>query len=426
VSDETAGGSVARRAPRRFEPRGRRVTILDEADGQVAATPEQPSPAPARRRRLSPWGFALAQGAVAYVISRAMVLAAAGAVAAAQQPRPTSAKGPILNVLTSWDGLWYFEVVRHGYPTSVPPHITYFDPEARAAFFPLYPILVRAADRVLPGGEVMAGLFVNLVLGALAVLLVGLIARRLFDAEVAGRSMVLMALFPGSFVLSFSYSEALMLVLVAAALLLLLERRWLLAGLVSALATASRPNAIAIVAACAVAAWLAWRRERDWRAWVAPLLAPIGFVAFQLYLWAHTGELTVWARVQQDAWNEGASFGWTALRRTAEAFTSPFDSATNIITMLCVVATVIGIYVLFKARLPASVVAYTLVVIALMLLPATVTARPRFLYTAFPILIAGAAIWPKDEEKWWGLGLSLLGAGLVAVTALYGLYAAIP
>jgi Dolichyl-phosphate-mannose-protein mannosyltransferase len=402
------------------------VTILDEADGQVAATPGTPSPAPARRRRLSPWGFALAQGAVAYVISRAMVLAAAGAVAAAQQPRPTNAKGPILNVLTSWDGLWYFEVVRHGYPTSVPSPITYFDPEARAAFFPLYPIVVRAADRVLPGGEVMAGLFVNLVLGAIAVLLVGVIARRLFDADVAGRAMVLMALFPGSFVLSFSYSEALMLVLVAAALLLLLDRRWILAGLVSALATASRPNAIAIVAACAVAAWLAWRRERDWRAWLAPLLAPIGFLAFQLYLWAHTGELTVWARVQQDAWNEGASFGWTALRRTAEAFTSPFDSATNIITMLCVVATIIGIYVLFKAKLPASFVAYTLVVIALMLLPATVTARPRFLYTAFPILIAGAAIWPKDEDRWWGLGLSLLGAGLVAVTALYGLYAAIP
>ena len=355
-----------------------------------------------------------------------MVLAAAGAVAAAQQPRPSNAKGPILNVLTSWDGLWYFEIVRHGYPTSVPSPITYFDPEARAAFFPLYPIVVRAADRVLPGGEVMAGLLVNLVLGAIAVLLVGVIARRLFDADVAGRAMVLMALFPGSFVLSFSYSEALMLVLVAAALLLLLDRRWILAGLVSALATASRPNAIAIVAACAVAAWLAWRRDRDWRAWLAPLLAPIGFLAFQLYLWAHTGELTVWARVQQDAWNEGASFGWTALRRTAEAFTSPFDSATNIITMLCVVATIIGIYVLFKAKLPASFVAYTLVVIALMLLPATVTARPRFLYTAFPILIAGAAIWPKDEDRWWGLGLSLLGAGLVAVTALYGLYAAIP
>ena len=61
-----------------------------------------------------------------------------------------------------------------------------------------------------------------------------------------------------------------------------------------------------------------------------------------------------------------------------------------------------------------------------MLLPATVTARPRFLYTAFPVLIAAAAIWPDDQEDWWALGLALCGAGLVAVTALYGLYAAIP
>src|SRR5262249_28174514 len=290
VSDQTAGGSVARRAQRRLDPRVPRMKLLDEADGRVVTELVAAEPGGARRRRLGPWPFALAQGAVAYAISRAMVLAAAGAVAAAQQPRPTNAKGPILNVLTSWDGVWYFEVVRHGYPALVPPHVTYFDSEARAAFFPAYPLLVRAADRILPGGDVMAGLTVNLVLGAVAVLLVGLIARRLYGDAVAGRAMVLMALFPGSFVLSFSYSEPLMLVLVAAALLLLLQHRWLAAGVVSALATASRPNAIAIVAACAVAAWLAWRRNRDWRAWVAPLLAPAGFVAFQLYLWVHTGE----------------------------------------------------------------------------------------------------------------------------------------
>ena len=36
--------------------------------------------------------------------------------------------------------------------------------------------------------------------------------RRLFGNKVASRAMVLTALFPGSFVLSFAYSEALMLV----------------------------------------------------------------------------------------------------------------------------------------------------------------------------------------------------------------------
>ena len=401
---------------------GRDVTATAHRDDQSGAVRRAGDERPIG----GAWRRALIQGGVAYLVSRAMVLAGAGVVAAAQQPRPASAKAPILTALTSWDGLWYFDVVRHGYPNIVPPNVTYFDTEARTAFFPAYPLLVRAADRVLPGGDVLAGLAVNFVLGAVLVLLAGLLARRLYSDRVAGRAMVLVALFPGSFVLSFSYSEALMLVLVAATLLLLLDERWLLAGITAAVATASRPNAIAICAACAVAAWLAWRRHHDWRAWIAPALSPLGVVAFQLFLWVRTGERAVWFRVQGEAWNEGVSFGWTALRRTYEAIVSPFGSATNVITALCVLATMAGLWAVFRAKLPPPVVAYSVVVIALMLLPATVTARPRFLFTAFPVLIAAAAIWPDDDEQWWGLGLALCGAGLVSVTALYGLYAAIP
>ena len=43
-------------------------------------------------------------------------------------------------------------------------------------------------------------------------------------------------------------------------------------------------------------------------------------------------------------------------------------------------------------------VAYIAVVVALMLLPATVTARPRFLFTAFPLFISAAAWWPRRDR----------------------------
>ena len=134
----------------------------------------------------------------------------------------------------------------------------------------------------------------------------------------------------------------------------------MLAGLAAAVATASRPNAIAICAACAVAAWIAWRRHRDWRAWIAPALSPLGAVAFQLFLWARTGEPGVWFRVQDEAWSEGVSFGWTALRRTYDAVASPFGSATNVVTR-AVRAGHRGrrSVALVKARLPAPIVAYT-------------------------------------------------------------------
>ena len=135
-------------------------------------------------------------------------------------------------------------------------------------------------DVVLPGGAVTAALLVNLVLGAVFVWLVGVLTRQLAGPRAAGRAMVLTALFPGSFVLSFAYSEAVLLALAAACLLMLIRHRWVWAGVLAAVATAGRPNAIALVVACGLAALVAIWKDREWKALVAPVLAPIGFVAF--------------------------------------------------------------------------------------------------------------------------------------------------
>jgi hypothetical protein len=387
---------------------------------------DAPEPARPVEEPAYPWRRALLWSALTYVVSRAAVLAGAGAAAAAKEPRPPSGAGPILQVLTSWDGLWYFEVVRHGYPRSVPPDITFHQLEARAAFFPLFPRTVWLLDKVLPGGDVAAGLALNLVLGAAFVFLVGVMARRLFGNKVAARAMVLTALFPGSFVLSFAYSEAMMLVLAAACLLLLMDRRWVLAGLVAALATASRPNAIALIAACLAAAIAAIVERREWKALLAPLLSPLGWIAFQLFLFHQTGERGVWFRVQRQAWDEGNSFGLTAIKDIGNAFVHPLDSPRNLLTLLCVAAMAFGLYALWKRPVPLPATVYTLAILVLMLLPRTVTARPRFLFTAFPLMIAVAAIWPERDDEGWPLLLAACGAGLAAVTALYGVLGAIP
>ena len=394
------------------------VTTIEQ---NTEASEPSPEPAPAY-----PWSRALIWATLAYVLSRGAVIAGAGAVSAAQKPRPTSGTGPILDVLNSWDGAWYYEVARHGYPHHIPPNITFFQLEARAAFFPLFPRVVWAINKVLPGGDVVAALGLNLLLGAVFVLLVGLMTRRLFGNKVASRAMVLTALFPGSFVLSFAYSEAIMLVLVAGCLLLLMQRRWLLAGILAGLATASRPNAIAIVASCVVAAILAIVQRREWRALLAPLLAPVGWISFQLFLAHQTGERDAWFRVQGEAWDEGTSFGLTAIKAIGNASVHPLDSPRNVLTLLCVSAMLFGLWATWKRPLPLPVTVYTICILALMLLPQTVTARPRFLFTAFPLLISVAAVWPEGDDEMWPLLLAACGAGLAAVTALYGGLGAIP
>jgi hypothetical protein len=396
------------------------VTTIEQNTEATGPAPE-PEPAPSY-----PWPRALLFAALAYLLSRAAVIAGAGAVSAAQKPRPASGAGPILEVLNSWDGLWYYEVVRTGYPRHIPPDITFFQLEARAAFFPLFPRVVWAVNKVLPGGDIAAALGLNFVLGAVFVLLVGLMTRRLFGNKVAARAMVLTALFPGSFVLSFAYSEAIMLVLVAACLFMLIERRWLLAGILAGLATASRPNAIAIVASCVVAAVIAIVQRREWKALLAPLLAPVGWISFQLFLAHQTGERDAWFRVQGQAWDEGTSFGLTAIRDIGNALVHPLDSPRTVLTLLCVATMLFGLWATWKRPLPAPVTVYTIGILALMLLPQTVTARPRFLFTAFPLLISIAAVWPESDDEVWPLLLAACGAGLAAVTALYGGLGAIP
>ena len=398
--------------------------------------------------RATTWWPILRHTLPIYIVSRLCVLVGASIVAAelridanladerglaVADPHGTANAGsairPVVDVLTSWDGLWYIDIVRNGYPRNVPPDITYHVTEARAAFFPLFPILSRWFDVVCPGGDSVAALTLNAILGLIAIVLIGLIGQRLYGDRVGRTTATLVALFPGSFVLSFAYSEALMIVLAAACLLMLLDHEWVAAGVFAAFATATRPNALAVVVACAVAAFFAIRDDRDWRSLISVLLAPLGFITFQVWLGQHTGEAGVWFRVQREAWGEGASFGWTALRNTAEAVTSPLTSPTDTITAISVVATVALLVMGWKARLPWFMMLYSWAVVALMLVPATVTARPRFLFTAFPLLI-GAARWYEhrrdSDETLWPATMAACGAGLAALTGLYGVFGAIP
>ncbi|MEP7202960.1 MAG: mannosyltransferase family protein [Ilumatobacteraceae bacterium] len=394
------------------------------------------------------WYRILRKVGLVYIYSRLCVIAGAAIVAAelqvdinqvkgmtgvpfpdpgiANRPLPSSAAGPISDVLSSWDGIWYLRIVRDGYPRHVQDHVTYFVADARAAFFPAYPLLVRFVDKVLPGGDTLAALSTNFVLGAVAIYLLGLMARQLYGEQVAAKAMVLGAMFPGSFVLSFAYTEALLLVLAMGCLWCLMSKRWVEAGLLAALGTVTRPNGLALVLACAVASFLAIRSQRDWKSLAAPIIAPTGFIAFQLWLGHHTGEAGVWFRVQTEAWGEGASYGLTAIRKSIEAFSSPLTSSTNVITAASVMAMVLMLYFLWRRPLPAPLVAFVVGILVLMLIPNTVTARPRFLYTAFPLFISAGAFLHNDRRDWWPYVIGACSAGLVTLTALYGVFGAIP
>jgi hypothetical protein len=356
----------------------------------------------------------------------AIAVAAQAVEARNNDEEPVGGLTGLVQVLDRWDGHWYLDVVRDGYPHNIMPNVTYFVSDARAAFFPAYPRLVHYIDNVVPGGPVSTALLVNLLLGGLFIFLVGYLCRDLFDTRTAEKAMIIAAIFPGSFVLSFAYSEALMLSLAALCFIALRNKAWIWAGVLAALVTASRPNGLAITAACLVAAFIAIRQDRDWKSLFAPLLSPLGFIGFMLFLRHHTGENLAWFRVQQEAWQEGTSFGATAVTRTFDFILNPTGSPTSVLTAASVFAMGIAIYFAFKYRIPLMYSAFTASILVLMLTPATVTARPRFLFTAFPLIFPVARALRDDDDKWWPVVLVVLVTGLVTVTGIYGVRGAIP
>ena len=380
-----------------------------------------------------PWGKALRRGFVAYVLSRLFVVMGAAIAVAAEavwsrlnEEEPVSGLTGLVQVLDSWDGHWYLDVVRSGYPHHIIPNVTYLVSDARAAFFPLYPRLIHYIDLFIPGGPVSVALLVNLFLGAVFIYLAGCLCRDIFDIRTAEKAMILIAIFPGSFVLSFAYSEALLLCIAALTFMALNKRMWVTAGILAALGTACRPNGIALAAACAIVALFAIKDSREGKALIAPALSPIGFIGFMLFLRAHTGENAAWFRVQRQAWKEGTSFGATAVTRTFDFFLHPASSPTSVLTAASVGAMLAALWCARKYRIHIMYVAYSAVVLALMLIPATVTARPRFLFTAFPLFFPVARALRDEDERMWPIITALLVTGLVTVTGIYGVHAAIP
>ncbi len=188
-----------------------------------------------------------------------------------------------LGAFTWWDGWWYVGIAERGYDF-VPGR------QSSVAFFPAYPLLLRAG-RLVGVPSPLGGFVVTLASGAAATVL---FAR--WCAERLGRRQALFALatlvlYPCAFYLAGTvYAEALFVALVLGAVALLERDRFWAAGLVAAVATATRPIGVALV----VGLWLRaleLRREpgRSGRSW-GVLLAPVGVGAYCAYLWVRFGD----------------------------------------------------------------------------------------------------------------------------------------
>ena len=355
------------------------MTTETAADSTVFAPPVQGDPACDGNL----WRL-IGYSVFVYLCSRLLTLAAASLLT---YVRPEL--GVVRVLASTWDGGLYQAVLTEGYPDGGPSD----DPRGlvgTAAFFPLYPMIIRIVVTFLDVSIPTASLLVSLTFGALAVVLVALVARLVAGSTVAQRTATLFSFGPGAFVFSLAYSEGVMISFAAACLFCLLRRQWFLAGVAGALATAARPNAVVVVACCSWAAWRAVRKDgdRDWRALAAPLLAPLGGLAFLTFLYLRTGEPTYWFMVQREVWHDHINFGVSTAQRLVALVADPLATPNRVLFGLSLLLTIALLAVLVRAGLPAELNLFACGIILLAAMSNVLYPNPRFLLTAFPLTIA--------------------------------------
>jgi hypothetical protein len=336
----------------------------------------------------------------------------------------------LLSPLARWDAVWYLGIAHSGYSGD------------SSAFFPLYPLLVRAfAVSGSPAALLVSAYAVSLasLFGALWVMH-RLVALELGSEAVARLAVLLIAVFPGALWFGAPYSESLFLLLSVGAFYAARTGRWWVAGLLAALGGATRSAGLVLVVPLLVLWWRSRPRRASGLAWIA--LAPLGLAAYSLYLALAVGDGFAYLHLQ-DVWFrsfagpfggvvDGAVAAWDGLRqvvsgsRTHVYFTAaggdPIDVGWHNLELFgfLVLGAVGAVGVL--RRLPLAYGAYVLAALALPLSfpvgPQPLMSLPRFLAVLFPLFMwLALAVHARPLARRLVVALSV--AGLAAFTARY-------
>jgi Mannosyltransferase (PIG-V) len=255
------------------------------------------------------WRASLGYGLTAWLVG---VLGCA-LVTAMACPTPDLIRDPlpglarVLHAWERWDTLVYESIARVGYRQQ---------PDA-AAFFPLYPLLLRLADPVLPGGIPVATLVVSLLACCAALVLTHRLTAEVLGERLAGRTGRYLLAFPTGFYLAAGYNESLFIALAGGSLYCMHRSRWWSAGVLASLAGATRITGILLLLAFVYE----YLRQRGFSARrlgadaSAVLLVPLGLLGYAGYCWRAFGDPWYFLKAQGSWHRAGVVMPWTTIGR---------------------------------------------------------------------------------------------------------------
>lgn len=372
------------------------------------------------RLAAAPWW---AQAALVWAASRVWAWAVFSTVGRQQGPGPwgDGALG-YLAFTGTWDADWYERIAREGYPASLPRDEAGRVQENAWAFYPVFPLAVRAVAGLTGTGWDVTASVLSLAAGFAAALLVHRLFLRFAEPGTALWGLAFVAFNPVAPVLQVPYAESLHLVLLAGALLLVARGRHLAAAPVVLVMCLTRPAGVPFAAALGIT-WLVRtvRRHRAGRLrravdafdglFALAVFSCAAALAWPAIAWWVTGEPTAYTETET-VWRGG---GLVPVRPWFDAGTDLFGPVAGLAAPVLLVA---GGAALLRARvvrerldlLTRVWLASYAVYLLLFLNPQTSTFR--LLLPLFPLALPLAAL---SDSRAYRVACVLSGAVLQLV-----------
>lgn len=324
------------------------------------------------------------------------------------------------------DAQWYNAIAEQGYPdrgqfdadshTRRPKLIATTDTQLKYAFFPLWPLTIRAAQIVIPNVDAAGFVAANVLSLAALVILYGFLAHRV-GTSASFWAVVLLAASPFGLFLLVPFSESLFLLLTVLTFVTTERSRWLLTGLCVGLGMITRPNGVALAIVPLVfgvseaVRQPGWLRSQFPRA-VGLLVASVPPALFLCHNAVKTGDAFYFTQAT-DWWGYEESSVWSNLwhntgLQAAEFTTLPWHGFHRSQLDVIVLATSLIVWLLGLRVVPLHYSAYALAILMIPLLAKDdLMSYSRYALLAWPLFLI-PVLWVRDRfRRLWLAPLAL-------------------
>jgi hypothetical protein len=233
--------------------------VADRRVTTTAARPTTTDPAPRSASRLPWWGAVLLIFGASRVVTTVLFLWVWSQATPQSRVRPGST---FLDLVSAWDGTWYWYIAENGYPSVLPETATGAVGTNQWAFLPVYPYVVKLF--MLAGMSWEAGAVLVTVLCAWGATLVFFkLMRTRLRPSTAMYATVLFSIAPVAALYQVAYAESMFELLLVIVLYLWVKRRFWAMLPFLVVAAFTRPGEVAL--ALALGLWVVWRVWRAWR-----------------------------------------------------------------------------------------------------------------------------------------------------------------